>query len=296
MAATTRRGAFYLAIVILSWGLTWPVNKALLAVLSPWWMLALRSIVATVCTFLIVAASGRLIRPPRADRPILISIALLHMVGFATFAALGLSLVSTGRSVVLAYTTPLWVMPGAWVFLHERPTAGQVIGVILGLAGLVVLFNPLTFDWHDRSAILGNASLLLAALMWAANIVHIRGHHWHCTPFELLPWEGLLATIILALPVGALLEFPATVWNLDLVLLLIFSGAIGVALPHWAIVMAARNLPAVTTSLGLLGAPLVSIGTATLLLGEKPSLSLLIAVALILGGIATATILGTRPR
>lgn len=258
--------------------------------LSPWWMLALRSIVATICIFLIVAVSGRLMRPPRADRPILLSIALLHMVGFAALAALGLSLVSTGRSVVLAYTTPLWVMPGAWLFLKERPTPGQIVGVVLGLSGLVVLFNPATFDWHDRNAVLGNAALLLGALMWAANIVHIRGHRWHCTPFELIPWESLLATILLVLPVFALGTPPAAEWNLGLVLLLLFSGAVGVALPHWAIAMAARSLPAVTTSLGLLGAPLVSIVTATYALGERPSLALLIAVVLILGGIAIATV------
>jgi drug/metabolite transporter (DMT)-like permease len=295
-AAATRRGVLYLVIVILSWGLTWPVNKALLAVLPVWWMLALRSAVATACSFLIVAGSGRMIWPPRADRPILLSIALLHMVGFASFAALGLSLVSTGRSVVLAYTTPLWVMPGAWIFLHERPSTGQILGVILGLAGLVVLFNPLTFDWRDRGAVLGNASLLLAALLWAANIVHVRGHRWQCTPFELIPWESLLATFILVVPACALAPFPATSWNPAVLLLLLFSGAVGVALPHWAIVMATRNLPAVTTSLGLLGTPLVSIGTATLTLGERPSLSLLLAVVLILGGIAIATLKGAKLR
>ncbi len=293
-AQSTPRGIFFLVVVILAWGLTWPVNKALLAVLPVWWMLALRSIVATVSTFLLVAGAGRLIRPPRADAPILLSITLLHMVGFATLAALGLSLVSTGRSVVLAYTTPLWVTPGAWLFLKERASAGQILGVGLGLAGLVVLFNPAAFDWHDRGAVLGNASLLLAALMWATNIVHIRAHRWQSTPFELIPWELLLSTILLAAPTFAFAAFPTGNWTLGLVLLLVFSGAVGVALPHWAIVMAARNLPAVTTSLGLLGAPLVSIGTATLMLGERPPLSLLFAVVLILGGIALATVGGAK--
>ena len=289
-AASTRRGVFYLLVTILSWGSTWPVNKAILAVLSPWWMLPLRSAVATGGVLLIAAAMGRLVRPPRADVPILLSIVLLHMVGFATFAALGLSLVSTGRSVVLAYTTPLWVMPGAWLFLKERPQPGQIVGVILGLAGLAVLFNPFTFDWNDRRAVLGNASLLFAALLWAANIMHVRGHKWHCTPFELIPWELALATVMLAVPIVTRAELPAAAWTPGLVVLLIVSGGVGVALPHWSIVMATRNLPAVTTSLGLLSVPLVSIGGASLTLGERPSVSLLIAVALILGGIAVATV------
>ena len=115
------------------------------------------------------------------------------MVGFSVLMAIGLMVIPTGRSVVLAYTTPLWVTPGASLFLHERLTPRRAAGVVMGLLGLVVLFNPLAFDWSNRTAVLGNGALVLAALLWAASIVHIRGHHWRGTPFQLLPWETLLA-------------------------------------------------------------------------------------------------------
>ena len=106
----------------------------------------------------------------------MLSIALLHMVGFSVLMAIGLTFIPTGRSVVLAYTTPLWVTPGASLFLHERLTPRRAAGVVMGLLGLVVLFNPLAFDWSNRTAVLGNGALVLAALLWAASIVHIRGH------------------------------------------------------------------------------------------------------------------------
>src|SRR4029453_3640736 len=97
--------------------------------LPPPWMMALRSAIATVALFAIALARGRLVAPPRADMPVVVSITLLHMVGFGVLAAWGLRLVPTGRSVVLAYTTPLWVVPGAWLFLGERLTARRIIGV-----------------------------------------------------------------------------------------------------------------------------------------------------------------------
>jgi drug/metabolite transporter (DMT)-like permease len=50
--------------------------------------------------------------------------------------------------------------------------------------------------------------------------------------------------------------------------------------------MAGRRLPAVTTSLGLLATPVISVVLATLWLGERPGVSLLIAVVMILGGVA----------
>ena len=103
---------FYLLTVVLAWGLVWPVNKVLLESLSPLWLMAVRSAIATVALFAIAAARGRLAPPPRADLPVVVSITLLHMIGFGVFAAWGLQTVPTGRSVVLAYTTPLWVVPG----------------------------------------------------------------------------------------------------------------------------------------------------------------------------------------
>src|SRR5918999_586279 len=63
----------------------------------------------------------------------------------------------------------------------------------IGAVALVVLFNPIAFDWRDRNAVIGNLAILAAALLWAASIVHVRGHRWHATPFALLPWEMLLA-------------------------------------------------------------------------------------------------------
>ena len=108
-----------LLIVVAAWGLTWPVNKQLLQSLSPLWMVALRAAVATVALFVIAIARRRLVLPTRGDMPVVLSITLLHMVGFVVLANVGLELVSTGRTVVLAYTTPLWVAPAARIFLHE---------------------------------------------------------------------------------------------------------------------------------------------------------------------------------
>jgi len=284
--ATRRAGIAALITVVLAWGLVWPVNKVLLETFSPLWVVAARSAIATVALFGIALARGRLALPPRADVPVVLSIALLHMVGFGVLAAWGLHLVPTGRSVVLAYTTPLWVVPGAWLFLHERLTARRIVGVIIGLAGLVVLFNPTTFDWTSRGAVLGNGAILVAALLWAASILHIRGHRWRSTPLDLVPWEMLLATAIIASLGVAMDGVPSVTWSGRLVALLLYAGIPGTAVAYWATALASRNLPAVTTSLGLLATPVLSVVVATLWLGEPLTLALVAAIVLILGGVA----------
>jgi drug/metabolite transporter (DMT)-like permease len=284
--ARHREGALLLVVVVVAWGLTWPVNKVILESLPPLWMAALRSAIATAALVLIAILRGRLVIPQRHDVPVLLSITLLHMVGFVVLTSVGLTLVSTGRSVVLAYTTPLWVTPGAWLLLGERLSARRLGGVLAGIAGLVILFNPAAFDWTDRAAVMGNAAIVGAAVLWAASILHIRAHRWHATPFELVPWETLLATAILV-PVALLSGSPVGVaWDARLVLLLLYSGVPGTALAYWAIAMASRNLPAVTTSLGLLATPVISLVVATVWLGESVTPSLVLAVLLILGGVA----------
>jgi drug/metabolite transporter (DMT)-like permease len=280
------QGVLALIIVILAWGLTWPVNKVVLATLSPLWAVTLRSLIATVALFALAAWRGRIAWPPREDWPVLLSITLLHMVGFNLLASWGLGLVPTGRTVVLAYTTPLWVTPGAALLLGEPLTRRRAGGVLVGLAGLVTLFNPLALDWSDRAVVLGHLAVLLAALLWALSILHIRAHRWRSTPFALIPWETLLATALLAPIALATSPVPDVDWRPSFVALLLYLGIVGTAVAYWAVATASRLLPAVTTSLGLLATPVVSVIIATLWLGETLSFSLVAAIALVLGGVA----------
>jgi drug/metabolite transporter (DMT)-like permease len=287
----SRRTALVLfAVVILAWGVNWTVAKLILASVPPLWMAAVRSAIAAVVLLALLLVTRNLSLPRRGDLPIVLSITLLHMVAYASFIAIGLQHVSAGRSIVLGYTTPLWVMPGAILFLGERLTATRVFGVVLGMAGIAVMFNPLAFDWSDARGLTGNGLILLAAFCWAVSILHIRGHKWISTPFQLVFWEVLLATAILSV-LAFWFEGPLHIaWDVRLALLFLYGGVCGVALAYWAMAMVNRSLPAMTTSLGLLATPVVGIVSSMIVLSEPFSLALLAALALIVGGIALGTI------
>ncbi len=279
----------FLATVVLAWGLTWPVNKVILRHMPPLWAVTLRTAIAALALVALAWLRGQLVRPPRADLPVLLSITLLHMVGFTVLSMWGLELVSAGRSVVLAYTTPLWVIPGAWLFLGERLTRRRAAGVAIGLLGLLALFNPLALDWSDRGVVLGHLAIVAAAMLWAGSILHIRGHPWRSTPFELLPWETLLATGILTVFSLGFSSVPDVEWTPTVVLLVLYASLPGSALAYWAVAMASRKLPAVTTSLGLLATPVVSVIAARVFLGEPLTPALMVAIVLIVGGVALGT-------
>ncbi len=293
-AQLSNRAALALfAVVVLAWGFNWIVAKVLLQSAPPVWMIAIRSAIALVVLFALTLATGDLRMPQRGDVAVIVNIALLHMAAYAVLMAIGLQYVAAGRSIVLGFTTPLWVIPGAMLFLGERMTPARAFGVALGLGGLALMFNPAAFDWSDERGLLGNGLLLLAAFCWSASIVHIRRHRWISTPYQLVFWEALLATVLLV-PLALFFEgVPHIEWNAKVALLFAYAGVVGVALAYWAMAMVNRSLPAVTVSLGVLATPVVGVLSSAVVLDEPLSLSLLVAMALIIGGIAVGTTAGT---
>ena len=286
----SRRSALVLfALVILCWGFNWSVAKVLVQSVSPLWMVAIRSAIALAVLFILMLATRSLRVPQSGDLPVVFNIALLHMTAFAILMSIGLLHVPAGRSIVLGFTTPLWVIPGAILFLGERITTMRAAGMALGLAGLVLLFNPYALDWTDRRGLLGNGLLMLAAFCWAISILHLRAHKWISTPYRLVFWEVLLATIVLTVAAAVFEGVPRIDWNPRITLLFLYGGVFGVALAYWAMAMVNRSLPAMTTSLGVLATPVVGILTAIVLLDEPFSAGLALALALIIGGIVLGT-------
>ena len=287
----SRRGAFLLfAVIVIAWGLNWTITKTLVQSASPLWITAIRSAIATVALAALLFARGEMIVPRRGDLPVIFVNSIFHMVAFSALVAFGLQFAAVGRSIVLGYTTPLWVMPAAWLFLGERMTPSRSLGMAVGLAGLAVMFNPFAYNWADANTLAGSGCILLAALCWAVSIVYVRAHRWISTPFQLGFWQTLLATLVVSVLAFLKDGVPHLEWNAQLVGLFLFSGIIGTALAYWAMATVNRSLPAVVTSLGLLATPVVGVASSAIILGEVVTADLVVAMLLILGGIAIGTI------
>ena len=289
-----RHAALLFVFVVLAWGLNWPVLKAIVESVPPLWVTMLRSWLAFFTLLPIMAASGNLIVPTRRDVPFVLCIALLHMVGFSALVTVGLQFVPAGTAVVLAYTTPLWVAISAPLVLGEKLTAGKAAGVGLGLAGLALIFNPLAMDWGDTRFLFGTATLLLAAISWAASIIFVRSRHWTASSFQLLIWQVLVAAIVLSIAAPIVEGWPTIHWTPQLVLLLLYGGLFGTTLGYWAMSIVNRSLPALTTSLGVMATPVVGIASAALTLGERIQPALVWATALIIAGVAVGLWAGAR--
>ncbi len=276
----------FMAVAVIGYGGLWPAMRLTVERMPALWSGATRLLLGSAFLFLILVLTRRLALPGRRDLAAIISVGVFMMGAYVPLVHYALQFVPAGRGALLGYTTPLWVAPLAILLLGERLSKLKLAGMVTGLAGLVVLFNPAAFDWTQRDTLIGNGLLLLAAMLWSITILHLRRHRWHLSPLQLGPWQLLLATAMVV-PAAWIVEGPPTAsWDGSLVALTAYNGIVGTAIALWAVTSALRALPAVTVSVGLLGAPVIAIGLSVALLGEAMTVTLGTGIVLVLAGLA----------
>ena len=289
-SAISRRSAWLLiGLLIFLWGGNWPAMKIGLAHLPPLTFASLRLVSAALTMLILAFALGELRWPARRDWPFLLAAGGLQMGVYIAMLTYGIQYVPAGRASILAYTMPIWVVPGAILFLGERFHRWNAVGFLLGIGGLMVLFNPASFDWSDSSVLLGNGLIVGGAAISSMVMLYIRGRQWQASPLALAPWQFIIASLLLV-PLALLVE-PGTEipWNRPVLLSLAYTGPMATALGMLVFVSISRALPAITASMGLLGVPVVGLLLSAWILGESLTTANITGLALIVVSVAAVS-------
>jgi drug/metabolite transporter (DMT)-like permease len=283
--------------LVIVWGSHWVVVKVGLETIPPFTYGVLRLLGGMVVLAALMAASGRLRRPPRADWPIIVSYGLLAVGLGIVMMNLALPFISAGRSSILAYTIPLWVVPVMALLARTLPTRQEAVGLVLGMLGLALLLNPAAIDWGAEGALLGSLLLVLGSMGAALALVHVRLHPWTSTPFDTQIWQ-LLVALVPILVLMLLLERDTLGdirWDLPTALAVLYSGPLATAFAFWASQMIVKELGPLTTGIGYLGAPAVGVVAGILVLGETVGLLDIAGIAITVAAIVVV-LLARRPR
>ena len=293
----TRTSAYaVLAALVVIWGVNWPIMKLVVRAMPPLWFVVMRLTMGAICLLVFLVATRRLAMPTRADWPVVISISVFQMWLFMGLTTIGVQFIPAGRSAIIAYTSPLWVLPAAVLLFGERLTRWKLSGMLLGVGGLIVLLNPASIDWSNHNVLVGNFLLLLGAGMWAVAILHTRRHKWHLSPLQVAPFAMLLL-VIPASCVAWAVEGPFHAeWSWRLIVMLAYNGPLATAFAFWASVSIQRALPSTTVSLSYLAVPACGLIVSTLWLGEALPFSLVLGGGLILLGVAAIAIGDSKRR
>ena len=267
--------------------MSWPLIKVGVTSVPPIWYACFRYAIAAACLFALVASRREAALPPRADWPLVAVSGTLQMAAYSALTAVALTILPPGRASVLAFSTPIWVVPLATLWLREPIERKAAFGIGLGLLGVLAIAAP-ALHAHRREEAVACAMLLAAAACWAISIVAVRSHCFTATALALAPWQMLIAVCLLV-PAAFVIEGAPHPVGPSGAASLAFVGPIATAFAYWAVVEVGRHFRAAVLSMTLLAVPALGIAISALALGEDVSASLITGMLLIAAGIRQVT-------
>ncbi|AUN39586.1 DMT family transporter [Tsukamurella tyrosinosolvens] len=273
------------AALAIAWGSSFLFIKEGLAGLSPTQVTAARMTIGAL-TLAVVAVGTRapLIREPRAVAHIAIVAATLCVVPFTLFAWAE-ERIDSGLASILNATTPLMTVLVTCVALRsERPTPGQLAGLGVGFAGVLVVLAP----WASggSGAVSGQLACLAATASYGIAFVYLRRF---VTPLALrapsvaLYQVGIGAAIIDAWVLVAD-PHPASATP-RVISAMLALGALGTGLAYlWNTNIVAAWGAAAAASVTYL-TPVVGVVLGVAVLGERPAWNQPLGGLIVLAGI-----------
>jgi drug/metabolite transporter (DMT)-like permease len=276
-----------LLALTLIWGYSWVLVKQALAYASPFVFAAQRCVAGGLALLLIVKLMGYPLELPAPGS--VLGISLMQGTGFMTFSTWALVEGGAGKTAVLAFTMPIWVLLIAWPVLGERVRGAQWIAAICTLAGLLLIIEP----WNLHTSLLSKVLAVGAALCWAIGTVLVKRLRAQ-QPVNLLSltaWMLLLGSAPLVL-LAFVVPGQPTQWTATYIVLLTIVALVTTALGWWLWVMILDRVPAWEASLSVLGIPVVAIVSSRIAQGEEFRMVELGGILLIACGLALLSLLG----
>ncbi len=260
---------------MLCWGIAYVPSAWLVETWPPLGAAGARLAVGGVVLLAALALMGRSI-DPRVGPAAIGWLALTQTVLFYGATFWGIAHAGAGLSAVLANTDPLFVAILATLLLGESLGRRQWGGLAIGLLGAasVVWEGPL---WPAEVS-LDALVVVGGAVAWSlGTVVASRSVRGSADPLALAGWQMAIGGIVLCC-VGVLAGEDAPVVGWREAALIIGLGVIGSATPLALFYLALTRAPASEVSAWFFLIPVIGVVSAWPLLGEEPTVRLLVGL------------------
>jgi drug/metabolite transporter (DMT)-like permease len=288
MSSTRTTAILALIFTMVLWGSSAVFMRTLALSLSPENSLAIRYVLLSVINVAGLLWLGTW-RIPRADWPRFLIAGVVGMAGYNWFVNAGFELVPAGVGTLVTMVEPLMIAMLAALLLGEKLTIYVFIGVVMAIAGSVVLFWPdITATAPQSVSPLGIVYLLICCLGWAVYTIVSKPLLERYDSFTVTAMTMLIAAPIM---IGAASEpLPVLAARLDLrqwlevVYLVLAAGIGGTMLWNYG----TRHLSSTAAGTFLYLIPVVAVAAGALVLDEKVTVWILAGGLLMLAGVAAA--------
>jgi len=277
-----------LVAMILIWGYSWPMMKIGLRHAHPFDFAALRVGIGALVLFAVVLVRGRGLW--LSSYRMAFVVGSLQVALFVALTQFALFYGDTGRTSVLVFTMPFWMIVFAHYLLRERMRGTQWLAVLLAFAGLVLIVAPwkLTSLEAGLLAIAGGAVWALAAVFskkWptrgADTLVF--------TAWQLVFGFGWLLALALLWPKHAGVD-----WAPEFIVALTFCAVLATGLGWWLWTYVLSHTSAGIAGLNSLGIPVIAVVASAIQLGERPPALELAGMTLIAAALGLLALAGLR--
>jgi drug/metabolite transporter (DMT)-like permease len=280
------------------WGTTYLGIRLAVADMPPFLMAAVRFLIAggVLYGFLRLRGGPR----PQAARWKEQSLVGLCLVGGNAVVCWAEQFVPSGLTALAVGTAPFFMvifsflMPGG-----TRPSRWVVVGLLLGLAGLLILFGPGAFPAGQRPPSLRVAGLFISSAAWCLGSVYSKHTGSKAAPAWTAAMQmlaGGAAMLVVSVALGEerglhLAAMTLTSWGAFTYLTVVGSL---IAFPTY-IWLLKHNPPARVATYAYVN-PVVAVLAGWLILGESLQLRLFLAVPVLIGGVVIITTSGFKTR
>jgi drug/metabolite transporter (DMT)-like permease len=256
----------FLALFILTliWGYNWVVMKLAVQYASPFQFAALRTFLGAIILFVLIVLTKR----PLAlkEFPTMLTLGLLQTCGFTGLLIWALVEGGAGKTAVLTYTMPFWVMLFAWPMLGEKIQGWQWLAVVFGM---VLIFDPLHIKSDGFSMILA----LCSGVSWAISAIISKKLHQRAPHLDLLnltAWPMLLGSIPI-IAIAFILPAPPIQWTNTFIFTVLFNVILSGCVAWVLWLYALQRLQAGVASMASMLAPVIGVIAAWIQLNEVPN-------------------------
>lgn len=279
----TSRGYAVFALLALAviWGYNWVVMKVGVQYSPPFDFAAMRAFFGALCLFLVMIGLRKPILPKEIPGTFLLG--MLQTSGVIGLSIWALVSGGAGKTAVLNYTMPFWVLLLAWICLGERLRGVQWLSVGLALSGLVFILMPFSLT----SDLTSKGLALLSGISWAVSVIVAKKLHQN-TSLDLLSltaWQMLFGSIPLII-VALLVPAEPINWSFPFIAALVYNVVPANAIAWLLWLYALSRLSAGTAGLGMLVTPAIGVLAAWVQLGERPGLTESFGIILIVTALA----------
>ena len=278
-------GAYALLIALaLVWGGSFMFIKIGVATIPPVTLTALRLVVAAVVLIIAARMAGQSLPRGKALWGSIALVALFGNVLPFSLIGWGEEVIDSGLAAILMAGMPLFTLVCAHLVTDdEKMNRRKLIGVLCGLAGLVVLIGPAKLSQLGDDAV-RQLAVAGASLCYAINALFIR--RIKGVPANALAAAVMIVSIPLIIPMALLIEQP---WQLlpsgASLMAAVVLGLFHTALATLMMLALIRRQGATFFSQINFIVPLAGVAYGVVFLAERPQPSAYIALGLILLGI-----------